>query len=205
MVIVRRVVVGSIAGLIAGAPAFARTHATNGPVIQVRAAPGSIHGTLGFRGRQYACVLGRAGIVHPKHEGDGGTPAGMFPLREVRYRADRQARPRTGLPVVETKPDDGWCDEPADPAYNTLVHMPYEADAEVMWRDDHLYDLLAVVGCNDAPVVPGAGSAIFLHVARTSPDGTFLPTAGCVAMKKADLVVVLAGSNPGTMIGIAAI
>jgi len=58
----------------------------------------------------------------------------------------------------------------------------------VLWREDFVYDLLAVLGWNDAPAVPGKGSAIFLHVAR--PD--FRPTEGCVALAQADLQRVLA-------------
>jgi L,D-peptidoglycan transpeptidase YkuD (ErfK/YbiS/YcfS/YnhG family) len=58
--------------------------------------------------------------------------------------------------------------------------LPYSAHAEPMWLDDAVYDLLVVIGYNMAPVIPGAGSAIFLHIAR--PD--FSPTAGCIAVDK---------------------
>jgi L,D-peptidoglycan transpeptidase YkuD (ErfK/YbiS/YcfS/YnhG family) len=56
-----------------------------------------------------------------------------------------------------------------------------------MWRDDHLYDLVAVLGYNDDPVVPGKGSAIFLHIAK--PD--YSPTQGCVALANDDLLAAL--------------
>jgi L,D-peptidoglycan transpeptidase YkuD (ErfK/YbiS/YcfS/YnhG family) len=65
-----------------------------------------------------------------------------------------------------------------------------------MWRDDHLYDLVAVVGFNDDPVVPGRGSAIFLHLARLD----YLPTAGCVALAEADLRAALEQLRPGDKI-----
>ena len=183
------------------APAFGKRRA-DGPIISVRAVKGSATGTLRFKGREYACALGRSGIVHPKHEGDGGTPSGRYPLREVRYRPDRIAKPKTGLVVVESSPTDGWCDDPADAAYNRLVRLPYPRDAEVMWRDDHVYDVLAVIGYNDMPPIPGAGSAIFLHVARADAGGNLLPTAGCVAMWLDDLLAVLAACKPGTTIDI---
>jgi L,D-peptidoglycan transpeptidase YkuD (ErfK/YbiS/YcfS/YnhG family) len=170
-------------------------------IIQVRAPAGSTTGKLRFNGREYACALGRSGILQPKHEGDGGTPAGLFPLRELRYRPDRMAVPKSGLPIYKARPADGWCDEPADPAYNRIVHMPYQADAETMWRDDHLYDVLAVIGYNDAPPVPGAGSAIFLHVARQKGNA-LLPTSGCVSMRIEDVLAVLAACTPETMIDI---
>jgi L,D-peptidoglycan transpeptidase YkuD (ErfK/YbiS/YcfS/YnhG family) len=70
-----------------------------------------------------------------------------------------------------------------------------------MWRDDGLYDLVVEIGYNDAPPRPGAGSAIFLHLAR--PDWT--PTEGCVAMERADLLAVLAAIGPGSLIDIAAV
>jgi len=174
---------------------------SNRDIIQVRATAGSTTGKLLFKGREYACALGRSGILHPKHEGDGGTPTGIFPLREVRYRPDRMAAPKSGLPIYKAAPRDGWCDDPQDPAYNRLVRLPYRADAETMWRDDHLYDVLAVIGYNDAPPVPGAGSAIFLHVARQN-DNALLPTSGCVSMRIEHVLAVLAACSPGTMIDI---
>jgi L,D-peptidoglycan transpeptidase YkuD (ErfK/YbiS/YcfS/YnhG family) len=204
----RRSIAAASAGLIASAvcsSAVGGSRPVSAATLNVRAPRGATVGTLRFNGRRYPCALGRSGIVHPKHEGDGGTPAGTFPLREARYRPDRMARPKTGLHAFEINPDDGWCDEPADPAYNRLVRMPYNAGAEAMWREDHAYDVLAVIGYNAAPTVPGAGSAIFLHVARITSDGLFLPTAGCVAMKMNDLLAVLSACKPGAMIDIRAI
>jgi L,D-peptidoglycan transpeptidase YkuD (ErfK/YbiS/YcfS/YnhG family) len=123
-------------------------------------------------------------------------------MREVRYRPDRFIRaPVSGLPVFPAKPTDGWCDDPGDPAYNRIVSRPYQTDAEPMWRDDHLYDVLGVIGYNDAPVVPGRGSAIFLHVMRPSTDDHQW-TAGCVSMNLEDILVVLAACTPRTVIDI---
>lgn len=173
-------------------------------VIKVNAKPGAINGTLAFGGQTFPCMVGRSGIVRPKFEGDGGTPAGTFPLREVRYRPDRISTPKTGLPLFKSTPTDGWCDDPEDPAYNRIVPLPHLTDAEEMWRIDHLYDLLAVVGYNDAPTIPGAGSAIFLHV---SPPGTdeHQYTAGCVALSIQNLLVVLASCTASTKIDIATV
>jgi L,D-peptidoglycan transpeptidase YkuD (ErfK/YbiS/YcfS/YnhG family) len=122
----------------------------------------------------------------------------------VRYRPDRLARPHSGLDVVPLTPDQGWCDAPSDPAYNRLVKLPYGAGAETLWREDGLYDLLAVIGHNDDPPQSGAGSAIFLHVAREPGDGgaRFAPTQGCVALALADLVEVLALCDPKAVIDI---
>src|SRR5215472_12290148 len=88
--------------------------------IDVSAPPGAIQGTLRFGALKYACMLGRTGIVANKREGDGGTPAGQFALREVRYRPDRIATPPVtrALPVVPSRETDGWCDDPGNVAYN---------------------------------------------------------------------------------------
>ncbi len=152
--------------------------------------------------RRFDCALGRSGIVPVKHEGDGGTPQGTFQLREVFWRPDRGPAPATALPVSALTPLDGWCDDPADAAYNRRVSLPFQARHEALWRDDGLYDLLAVIGVNDDPPVPGAGSAIFLHVARAGPNG-LEPTEGCVALSMDDLRAVLAVCGPGARIDIA--
>ena len=149
-------------------------------------------GTVRCGGETYPAVIGRSGISPAKREGDGATPAGAFPLRAVLYRPDRLDRPRTSLPVSEIRPDDGWCDDPASPDYNRPVRLPHAAACETLWRDDGLYDLLIVAGYNDDPVVAGAGSAIFVHVA--APGGG--PTEGCVALKKPDLLRVARGLGP---------
>ena len=68
------------------------------------------------------------------------------------------------------------------------MRLPHEARCEALWRPDGLYDVIGVLGWNDAPVERGRGSAIFLHVAR--PD--YGPTEGCVALALPDLLQVLA-------------
>ena len=138
------------------------------------------------------CAVGPAGIGRDKREGDGKTPVGVFPLRQVFWRADRTEKPVTVLPARALMPEDGWCDAPGDPNYNKLVKHPYPASAEHLWLESHVYDIIAIVGFNDDPVVPGAGSAIFLHLAR---DG-YTPTAGCVALTDHDLRAALAQFRP---------
>ena len=146
-------------------------------------------GVLCWQARRFACAIGASGVRSNKREGDGATPAGCFPLRRVLYRADRMAPPRTALPVTPLGPRDGWCDDSAHPLYNRPLRLPHEARHEALWRSDRLYDLIVVLGHNDAPVVPSLGSAVFLHVAR--PD--YAPTAGCVAVSPPDLLTILAG------------
>jgi L,D-peptidoglycan transpeptidase YkuD (ErfK/YbiS/YcfS/YnhG family) len=142
------------------------------------------------------CAVGHGGIGEKLREGDGITPAGKFVLRRVLYRPDRVSQPRTMLPLAEISATDGWCDDPADPAYNRPVRFPHDAGAETLWRDDALYDVLATIGFNDDPVIPGKGSAIFLHVAH--PD--YRPTEGCIALSFCDLLEALNAVAPGDSI-----
>ena len=153
----------------------------------------SAEGWLQCGNRVFRCTLGRGGVTTDKREGDGATPAGAYPLRQLLYRSDRLAPPTNALPTSPLRPRDGWCDDPGHSTYTRPVPLPLDASAESMWRDDHLYDLVVVLGYNDDPVVSGLGSAIFLHVA--SPE--YSPTEGCIALAKEDLLTVLADRTPG--------
>ena len=138
---------------------------------------------------RFPCALGAAGIRTDKVEGDGATPAGVLPLRRLLFRADRVAPPASGLrPREPISTSDGWCDDPNDAAYNRLVRLPHPGRAERLWREDGLYDVVVPLGWNDAPVIGGRGSAIFLHVAPPADA----PTAGCIGLALPALLHVLA-------------
>ena len=151
-------------------------------------------------GHRFKAVFGRGGFKPDakKEEGDEASPIGIYPLRRVLYRADRLSAPRTALSIAPLAKEDGWCDAVDDVAYNQPVTHPYHASAEHLWRDDELYDVLVVLGHNDNPVVPGKGSAIFLHCARAD----FRPTLGCVALARQDLLQLLELAKPGDMLKI---
>jgi len=142
---------------------------------------------------EFQCAVGRGGFVQAmdKSEGDGKTPVGRWPMREVFYRADRVPPLVTALPVRVTQPDDAWCDIAGDPCYNQHVKLPYPTQDEHLWREDALYDIMVVLGYNDAPVMQGKGSAIFLHVVR--PD--YSPSTGCITLAQEDLISVLREAN----------
>ena len=149
---------------------------------------------------RYRCALGRAGVVRDKREGDGATPAGTFTLRRLFYRADRMAPPKSALPTDALSKIDGWCDDPMRREYNRFVTLPFDGRHETLWRDDTLYDIVCVIGYNDAPVISGLGSAIFLHVAAAD----YAPTEGCVALAVDDLIAVIAVCSTETTITIRA-
>jgi L,D-peptidoglycan transpeptidase YkuD (ErfK/YbiS/YcfS/YnhG family) len=144
-------------------------------------------GRLSWPSGSARAAVGRAGVRADKREGDGATPAGTFPLLFAMYRRDRLTPPATLLPMTALLESHAWVDDPQDPNYNRLVELPYPSHAERLWRSDAIYDLIVVVGYNIGPTRPGAGSAIFLHVAR--PD--FSPTAGCVAVGREALLRLL--------------
>ena len=133
-----------------------------------------------------------------KREGDGASPIGRWPARRVFYRPDKGPPPETGLPVIGLKPEDGWSDDPSEPSYNRLVPLPCRGSHERLWREDGLYDLIVELGYNDDPVVAGAGSAIFLHVARAG----YATTEGCIALAEDDLRAVLRMLGGGSVIEI---
>lgn len=156
---------------------------------------------INFCGESYPCRIGRDGTVpfERGREGDFKTPLGTYRLRYGFYRADRLPVPPGALPFWPIRLDDGWCDAPADAAYNQPVRLPYPASAESLIRDDPAYDIIIVLGHNDSPPAAGKGSAIFLHVARI--DDT--QTAGCIAISPDVMAALLPRLSPGDTITMA--
>jgi L,D-peptidoglycan transpeptidase YkuD (ErfK/YbiS/YcfS/YnhG family) len=165
--------------------------------IVVRRAPGNPReGRLVLAHGARRAALGKGGVVALKREGDGATPLGRFPIRQVLYRGDRMKPPRTPFPIRAIRADDGWCENPSDRNYNRLVRLSPNSSADRLTRDDHLYDLILVLGHNDRPRVRGRGSAIFIHFARPN----YAPTAGCIALSRRDLSMLLAELRHGSAI-----
>ena len=149
----------------------------------------TIRNSLEYRCVSILCLIGKGGplAAEAKREGDGATPLGRWPIRTVLLRPDRIAElPAMALPWRWLRPDDGWCDDSRDAAYNRPVRHPYPRSAERLWRDDSAYDAIVVLGHNDDPPQPALGSAIFLHCIAERPF-----TEGCVAIAKSDLLVLL--------------
>ena len=165
--------------------------------ITVRRKPGdSTRGWLTAGQFSLPVALGRGGIKANKREGDGGTPRGTFRAKRLWWRADRHARPATLLPARRIKPDDGWCEDPADRHYNRPVKLPAGSTADRLARKDDLYDFVVEIDHNTRPRIAGRGSAVFVHVARPQ----FKPTAGCVALDIGSLRRLLARLGPRTRI-----
>jgi L,D-peptidoglycan transpeptidase YkuD (ErfK/YbiS/YcfS/YnhG family) len=153
-------------------------------------------GRFEFGARVLRAALGRGGVRLDKEEGDGATPVGFLPVRRVLYRADRVAIPLVAVPREPIGAEDGWCDDPVHADYNRQVRLPHSGHCEELWRADGVYDIVCVLGWNDAPVERGRGSAIFLHVARAG----LAPTEGCVALPMAELRAVLEDGLTGVRV-----
>jgi L,D-peptidoglycan transpeptidase YkuD (ErfK/YbiS/YcfS/YnhG family) len=167
--------------------------------IHVRTAPGTrTRGILTAGALAFPVALGRGGILANKREGDGGTPRGTFRPVRLWWRADRLPRPATHLPARPIRPDDAWCEDPADRHYNRAVKVPAGEPGDRLRRDDHLYDLIIEIDHNARPRVTQRGSAVFLHLNRPG----LAPTAGCVAMPAGRLKKLLEQIGPRTRISI---
>ncbi len=129
-------------------------------------------------------VIGRNGLapLGEKREGDGRTPSGVFALRRAFGYEEKVA---TGLAYQRVTERDFWVDAPDSLQYNQWVagDVP-QVSHEILRRSDDLYKYAIVIEYNADPVVPGMGSAIFLHVWR----GAKKPTAGCVAMSEPSIL-----------------
>ena len=165
--------------------------------IHVRAASGArMRGWLTAGPQTFPVALGRGGIRANKREGDGATPRGIFRLLRLWWRADRSPRPATLLPIRRIGANDAWCEDPADRRYNRAIKLSASQAGDRLRRDDHLYDFMIEIDHNARPRVAGRGSAVFIHLARPG----LAPTAGCVAMPRAQLRRLLGKIDKGTRI-----
>ncbi|MBU1107318.1 MAG: L,D-transpeptidase family protein [Candidatus Riflebacteria bacterium] len=137
--------------------------------------------------------VGRNGIADPgaKREGDGMTPYGVYP---VGMAFGYLATYTTKMPYRQMQKEDIWVDDSAAADYNKLtsINSSSAKSFEHMRRKDDLYKLGLVVEYNTDPVVPGLGSAIFIHIRRSPAKGT----AGCLALSEVDIESVLGFLNP---------
>ncbi len=135
----------------------------------------------------FKCCIGKKGSTNKKKEGDKKTPKGTFQIGNLYFRKDRLNKPLTSLKCVEIKKNMGWCDDTHFPKkYNKLIKIKKKINCEKLFRKDHKYDLLIPIKYNFEKPVTGLGSCIFIHLTKD-----FKPTAGCIALKKKDLLILL--------------
>jgi L,D-peptidoglycan transpeptidase YkuD (ErfK/YbiS/YcfS/YnhG family) len=152
----------------------------------------SQHGAR-YRGGFFPCSVGRSGIGVKRGEGDGITPIGRFQIAGAGFRPDRLPPLNACFPSHTIGPGDIWSDDPRDPHYNHgLSARNHPFNHEALRRADPLYDMFAVLDFNWPKAVPGAGSAIFLHVWRKPRH----PTEGCIAFEAPVLRYILESWTP---------
>ncbi|WP_254639571.1 L,D-transpeptidase [Cohnella sp. GbtcB17] len=137
-------------------------------------------------------TLGKNGIAKTK-EGDDRTPSGVYPLGDAFGTASKPKALK--LAYKQTTKQDYWVDDPSSADYNRWV--AYDGNPVRKWHSyerlyQPLYKYAIVVRYNDDPIVPGRGSAIFLHLWR----GADKPTAGCIAMSEPNLLKLMAALDP---------
>ena len=136
---------------------------------------------------KFRCCIGKNGLTKNKREGDKKTPKGTFGIERLYYRKDRLKKPITSLKQVEIKENLGWCDDIYFPKkYNKLIKTEKKIKHEKLKRKDHKYDLLIPIKYNFKKRISGLGSCIFIHLTKD-----YKPTAGCVALKKNDFLIML--------------
>ncbi len=138
------------------------------------------------RGEQFQCAIGLNGLTENKREGDLSTPIGTFHFDKIFYRADRLGNMKFIIDSSIIKKNDGWCDDQKSGLYNQHIQFPFQKSAEHLYRDDRIYDIICVLNYNTSPIIPGRGSAIFLHIAKPG----FLGTEGCIAIEKELLIEI---------------
>ncbi len=136
---------------------------------------------------KFKCCIGKEGTTINKKEGDKKTPRGVFEIENLYFRKDRIKKPITSLKCTEIKKNMGWCDDiKFKEKYNKLIKVNKGTGHEKLQRKDYKYDLLIPIKYNFNKPVPGRGSCIFIHLTKN-----YKPTAGCIALKKKDFLILL--------------
>ena len=154
--------------------------------------------TLQIEDFKFRCCIGKNGLTKKKREGDKKTPIGLFKIENLYFRKDRKDKPKTLLKCVEIKKNMGWCNDIRYPQkYNKILKIDKKIKHEQLKRKDYKYDYLIPIKYNFKKPVTGRGSCIFIHLTKN-----YKPTAGCVALKEKDFLILLKIINKNTKIKI---
>ena len=146
---------------------------------------------------KFRCCIGKSGTKKSKIEGDNSTPKGIFTLGTLYYRKDRVKKPVTNLKTKIIKSNLGWCNDPKHMFYNKEIKIQKKIRHEKLYRKDQKYDYFLVINYNNKKTLPNRGSAIFLHLTKN-----YNHTAGCIALRKNDFLILLKLINKKTKIKI---
>ena len=158
------------------------------------------------KGEPFQVVIGRTGLAWAqdsapekatqfKKEGDGKSPAGMFPLT---FAFGTSVKPeQITFPYTRLVEFTECVDDVNSNHYNKVVNRMQVGAFD--WKSSEKmieipqYELGVFVAYNSYPVARGNGSCIFLHVWKDAST----PTAGCTAMNRLDLERIVAWLEPG--------
>ena len=146
----------------------------------------------------FKCCIGKKGSTINKIEGDKKTPKGTYEIENLYFRKDRIKKPSTSLKCVEIKKEMAWCDDIRFPKkYNKILKTTKKIKHEKLKRKDNKYNLIIPIKYNFKKPVIGKGSCIFIHLTKD-----YKPTAGCIALKEKDFLIMLKLINKKTKIKI---
>jgi D-alanyl-D-alanine dipeptidase len=128
-----------------------------------------------------------------KREGDGRSPAGLFPLTTSFGVADVGSK----LPFTKLDEFTECVDDVTSRWYNKIVNRMHVGifdwkSSEKMAEVVPQYDLGVFVAYNSYPAIRGNGSCIFLHIWKDAGTGT----AGCMAMERQNLERIVKWLDP---------
>jgi L,D-peptidoglycan transpeptidase YkuD (ErfK/YbiS/YcfS/YnhG family) len=133
------------------------------------------------------CCIGKNGATWNKKEGDKKTPKGTYKIENLYYRKDRKKKPSTLLKSIEIKNHMGWCNDIRFPnRYNKIIKTEKKIKHEKLKRKDYKYDFFIPIKYNFKKPITGLGSCIFIHLTKN-----YKPTAGCVALREKDFLIML--------------
>ena len=135
----------------------------------------------------FNCSIGKKGVTKNKVEGDLKTPSGLYKIGPLYYRKDRAKKPDTRLKCIPITKTMGWCDDIKNKKnYNKLITVNKKLHHEKLFRRDHKYNFLIQIKYNYKKRIIGKGSCIFIHLTKN-----YKPTAGCIALKEKDFLIML--------------
>jgi L,D-peptidoglycan transpeptidase YkuD (ErfK/YbiS/YcfS/YnhG family) len=136
---------------------------------------------------RFNCCIGKRGSSSYKREGDKKTPKGIYKIENLYFRKDRKFKPLTSLKCIAIEKNMGWSNDLRFPKkYNRLIKIEKNIKHEKLKRKDFKYDFLIPIKYNFTKPIVGLGSCIFIHLTKN-----YKPTAGCVALKEKDFLIML--------------
>ena len=136
---------------------------------------------------KFKCCIGKNGSTKSKKEGDKKTPKGTFEIQNLYFRKDKIKKPLTLLKCISINKSMGWCNDIRFPRkYNKLFKIEKKIKHEKLNRKDYKYNLFIPIKYNFKKPITGLGSCIFIHLTKD-----YKPTAGCIALKEKDFLIML--------------